>query len=200
MASLLYPLPEGFKVRESKRSRPKARPGQPKMPPIQREATEQRALISWASLAVKMQPDLRWLYHVPNGGKRGKAEAGMLKAEGVKKGIPDLHLPVRRGIYTGLRIELKSTGSVPSDMTPEQKEWLEHFQGQGEFAVGVNGWELARDLIQAYLALEDGCAFPTGRYNLPIKTWIACKSTARNEHAHSPASPATAGRRGHRGD
>lgn len=33
--------------------------------------------------------DLEW-FHVPNGGKRSKAQAGIFKAMGVKAGVPDL--------------------------------------------------------------------------------------------------------------
>lgn len=39
-------------------------------------------------------PELRWLHAIPNGGYRDKVTAGKLKAEGVKRGIPDVFLPL----------------------------------------------------------------------------------------------------------
>ena len=41
-------------------------------------------------------PDDAWWCHIPNGGGRSKAEAGILKALGVKAGAPDCMI-VRRG-------------------------------------------------------------------------------------------------------
>ena len=35
-------------------------------------------------------PATAWAFHVPNGGGRSKIEAGILKAMGVRPGIPDL--------------------------------------------------------------------------------------------------------------
>ena len=48
------------------------------------------------------------MFHIPNGGSRNKLEASNLKKQGVKAGVPDLFLPVGRGSYHGLFIELKS--------------------------------------------------------------------------------------------
>lgn len=39
-------------------------------------------------------PELRWLHAIPNGGQRDKITAGKLKAEGVKKGVLDVFLPL----------------------------------------------------------------------------------------------------------
>ncbi len=66
-------------------------------------------------------PELALLYAIPSGGKRSKATAGKMKAEGVKPGVPDLHLPVPRGRYHSLYIELKRPGG---SLTPEQPHWL----------------------------------------------------------------------------
>lgn len=74
--------------------------------PVPTEAQEQMTLFSWAAMQSGKYPELNLLYHVPNGGSRHKAEAGRLRAEGVKAGVPDLCLPVARGQYHGLYIEL----------------------------------------------------------------------------------------------
>lgn len=69
--------------------------------PVPTEAQEQMTLFSWAAMQSGKYPELNLLYHVPNGGSRHKAEAGRLRAEGVKAGVPDLCLPVARGHITG---------------------------------------------------------------------------------------------------
>ena len=72
------------------------------------EAQEQRFLFQWAGLAEQQHPELKLLHHIPNGGKRDARTAANLKKEGVKAGVPDMCLPVARGQYHGLYIELKT--------------------------------------------------------------------------------------------
>lgn len=117
--------------------------------PAPLESEEQITLFEWASLQVGRYPELRFLYHVPNGGSRNKAEAARLHAEGVKAGVPDLCLPVARGGFHGLYIELKRTkGGRASE---NQKAWLERLQEQGYCAVICKGWEEAAETIKKYL-------------------------------------------------
>lgn len=101
---------------------------------------------------VRMQegkhPVLRRLLHVPNGGHRSKAVAGKLKAEGVKPGVPDYLLPVRRGEYVGLAVELKTRTGYASR---EQKDWIEHLREQGWRAEVCRGWEQAWSVIREYV-------------------------------------------------
>jgi len=61
------------------------------------EHYEQVCFVSWWR---RTQPDL--LFAIPNGGWRGKAAAGKLRAEGVLPGVWDLFAPER-----GLWIEMK---------------------------------------------------------------------------------------------
>lgn len=49
-------------------------------------------------------PELSWIHAIPNGGLRDKATAAKLKSEGVKRGIPDVFLP----------LPMKSFGSFES--------------------------------------------------------------------------------------
>ena len=71
------------------------------------EDTEQMAVVSWARWNVQKYPELKWLYHVPNGGSRNRAEAAKFKQMGVKAGVADLCLPYPKGAYCGLWIEMK---------------------------------------------------------------------------------------------
>lgn len=114
------------------------------------EAGNQKAIMLWGALNIKQYPDLKWLYHVPNGGSRNKAEASNLKAMGVKSGVPDLHLPIKRNGYSGLVIELKNDKGKVSN---EQVDWLINFDRQGFKAVVCRGWEEAVKTIEDYLNL-----------------------------------------------
>ncbi len=116
----------------------------------QPEHHEQALLAKWAELASGRTPELGLLFAIPNGGHRDVRTAARLKAEGVKAGVPDLCLPVARGGYHGLWIELKAgpTGRVQ----PSQRAWHAALRAQG-YAVRVAfGWEAARDVIERYLA------------------------------------------------
>lgn len=72
------------------------------------ESGHQEALFSWAAYRTEIMPELQYMYHVPNGGKRDKATAAVLKRQGVKAGVPDIMLPAARAGYHGLYIELKA--------------------------------------------------------------------------------------------
>lgn len=62
-------------------------PGKPKSA-RQWEAELQRDMMRWVRSAVP--EDQAIIYHTPNGGKRDRMEAALLKAMGVKAGVPDL--------------------------------------------------------------------------------------------------------------
>ena len=113
------------------------------------ESTEQITLIDWCNINICKYPELELLYHIPNGGRRSKVEAVRLKHEGVKKGVPDLCLPVARGNYHGLYIEMKYDKGKTSK---EQKEWLNKLNKQGYKAVVCYGFEEAREIIENYMA------------------------------------------------
>ena len=112
------------------------------------ESQEQKLLFQWAQYSRQMFPDLELLFHVPNGGKRDKREAISLKREGVKAGVPDLILPVARGEYFGLYIELKVGRNKPSVL---QLEWIEKLKQQGYFVKVCYGWIEASEVIKSYL-------------------------------------------------
>lgn len=119
------------------------------------EHGHQAALFCWAAIAVEVMPELRWLFAIPNGGMRDNITAGKLKAEGVKGGVPDTCLPIRRGQWSGLFIELKrpkSEGKTKGRKQFNQSEWIKHLWSEGFGAMVCFGWIEARDAITAYLA------------------------------------------------
>lgn len=85
------------------------------------EDNEQMILIRWAQFESGRHPELSLLFHVPNGGKRSKVEAARFKAMGVQAGVPDLFLPVPRGAYHGLFIEMKAPKGRTSNA---QNTWI----------------------------------------------------------------------------
>ena len=119
----------------------------------QLEGAHQTALFQWAAIVSGVYPELARMFHIPNGGKRDRKEAARLKAEGVKPGVPDVFLPVPRGGYHGLWIELKVDGGKPSK---EQRDWLEYLNGTGYCALLCYGWQTAQMEIEQYMKLPEG--------------------------------------------
>lgn len=119
--------------------------------PVEREHFEQVALFKWAQSHSGKTPELGLLFAIPNGGKRSKAVAGKLKAEGVKAGVPDICLPVARRQYHGLFIELKAKGGR---MSESQFEWGRALAAQGYCVQLCVGWDEAKNAIESYLRQE----------------------------------------------
>lgn len=112
------------------------------------ESDHQKALITWARLSIGKYPELKYLYAIPNGGKRNIMTAARMKAEGVRAGVSDLHLPVPRGGFHGLWIEMKADRGKLSEL---QAEWLAAMETLGHRAVVAQGWDYARAVIINYL-------------------------------------------------
>ena len=71
------------------------------------ESQLQIQIFEWAQLMTGKYPELSLLYHIPNEGKRSIYYGAKLKREGLKSGVPDICLPIPKGQYGGLYIELK---------------------------------------------------------------------------------------------
>jgi hypothetical protein len=124
--------------------------------PREVESQIQQAIIRWRDHNVGLEPELKWLHAIPNGGGRSKAQAGKLKAEGVTKGILDLSLPVLRGPYVGLLIELKKPGlrgHKNAGLTDEQVEYAAHQRANGRLVAIHDDAAEAITTIKHYLAL-----------------------------------------------
>ena len=112
------------------------------------EYQEQVALFKWAALQAQSQPELNLLNASLNGVRLSMRQAGRMKASGMKRGYPDIFLPVARGPFHGLFIELK----VGKNKTSEyQDAWLEALTEQNYLAVVCWGWEAAMREIMGYL-------------------------------------------------
>jgi hypothetical protein len=121
------------------------------------EHQEQSLLFQWAELSKSRHPELGLLFAIPNfSGRLGKVpplaairQAQALNREGRKKGVPDVMLPIPRGKYHGLFVEMKRVKG--SETSQEQRAWLAALSEQGYRAVRCLGWEQAREEIMAYL-------------------------------------------------
>jgi len=108
---------------------------------------------------LKEYPELRWFHAIPNGGLRDKVTAGKLKAEGLKPGISDTMLPVKRSVYSGLYLEMKKPSEKPVKATSkggvsdDQKEFGEFVTTQGFYFEVCYSWEEAWSCLMWYLAL-----------------------------------------------
>lgn len=122
------------------------------------EHQHQVALIDWATRmplpsAADVKPGSRvadYLLAIPNGGHRNKATAGKLKAEGVKPGVSDTMLPLRRHGYAGLWLELKAPKCEPTDL---QYAWLERMVLAGYQAEWADDWIKAATIIAGYVGI-----------------------------------------------
>lgn len=118
------------------------------------EFAEQSALFTWARLpAVRAKyPGIDLLEGSMNGVKLTKAQAGKAKAAGMLTGSHDIKLPVSRGPYIGLSIELKYGKNKPT----EQQLWYGgRLQQEGWRVEYAWSWTEARDVIVQYLGQKD---------------------------------------------
>jgi hypothetical protein len=101
------------------------------------EHEEQRELVRWfrqtfASVRI---------FAIPNGGSRGRAQGGRLKAEGVSAGVPDLLVPAWM-----LWVEMKRAqgGSVSA----EQRDWHAYLRSIGHTVLVCRGFLQAKEEIE----------------------------------------------------
>lgn len=120
---------------------------------LARSGTEhghQAALFCWLGLNWPAVNDV--CYAIPNGRKRNAIDAGALKAEGVKAGVPDVNVCWPFGGYAGLFIEMKKpTKGVVAD---KQTVWHERLAARGYKVVTCYGWKEAVNAIFAYFAVS----------------------------------------------
>ena len=115
------------------------------------EDTEQAKVIIWAEKHMHKYPELRWLYHIPNGGSRDSGEAIKLKQMGVKRGVSDLCLPFPRGGYHGLYIEMKYG---KNRLTEDQAQFLYDMRNTGNCAAVCHDAQAAEALIEIYVSMR----------------------------------------------
>lgn len=88
------------------------------------------------------------VFHIPNGAYGAKN----MTRQGVRAGVPDLMIPVAKGAYHGLFIEMKTKKGKVSE---HQRHWLGVLNGQGYLAMVAYGAEEALAIFKKYMKL--GC-------------------------------------------
>jgi len=101
------------------------------------------------SLHERTYPMLKIMFAVPNAAKRSMSLAAMLKAEGMRSGVPDVVFPYYNGKYHGLALEFKSAKGKP---TENQLLWMTNLQEYGWDCFIVNdadeAWKIVLDYIK----------------------------------------------------
>jgi len=115
------------------------------------EHEHQVAVFAWADIMKKRRPELKLLEGSMNGVKLlTPGQIAKIKTAGcLKSGRPDIHLPVPRGGYASLFIELKRIkGGKESD---NQKEYGRLLKENGNYYAVCHGSDEAISMIIKYL-------------------------------------------------
>ncbi len=170
------------------------------------EHSQQRALFAWANMAVQRGFAAAWddaaytvkgvaasydptngvavlarLHAIPNGGYRDAITAGKLKAEGVKRGVPDVFLPLPMKatdhgedqwndiMYCGLYVEMKRpqtmkpgkrkaliVDQIAGSTSDDQDEWITYLRQAGYAVCVVFSWREAAQQIESYVRQSGG--------------------------------------------
>ncbi len=116
------------------------------------EHGEQQAVFQWAGVHLGVYPELSYMYAVPNV-RKGAGMRMYLSQEGVKAGVSDICLPVARGRYHGLYIEMKRNHK--SKVQQSQREFIAFVLSQGYFGKICYGADEAIQSIEAYMKLGE---------------------------------------------
>lgn len=112
------------------------------------ETEHQIALFKWAEMNEGRYPQLKSMYHIANEGKRTVRQGYELKCAGLKKGVPDICLPIQKQGSGSLYIELKAPSGT---ISKEQMEWIRLLNDLRNSACVCYGWETAAKVITDYL-------------------------------------------------
>ena len=109
------------------------------------EATEQ----------IKFVMHVRWLhpqilcFHIPNGGKRSKSEAALLKKMGVEAGVPDIFIAKGNSHFYGLFIEMKTK---EGKLTAKQVVIRNKLKSEGYEVLLCRNFSEAYEAFKVYLS------------------------------------------------
>ena len=88
-------------------------------------------------------------FHIPNESKASIPRRQTLKRAGLRKGMPDICVPVPRGDFAALYIEMKVKPNKPSD---EQIELITHLNFAGNYGQVCWSANEAIDVLDNYVA------------------------------------------------
>lgn len=88
-------------------------------------------------------------FHIGNERKASIQRRVAMKRAGVRKGVPDICVPVANDKFNALFIEMKVH---PNKVSPEQAEYLRALNACGNYAVVAWTGNEAIDILEAYIA------------------------------------------------
>lgn len=121
------------------------------------EHGEQAAFFKWLRDIIKEWRHLgylKWVHAIPNGGQRSGATAARLKAEGVRRGVSDVFVPLTCTKYAGFYMEFKRNEKAA--LSDEQIEFSVFVKSQGYKFARVNSWQEARAQLLEYVRVDCG--------------------------------------------
>ena len=113
------------------------------------EELEMFAFFDYCKYMEAQHPAYALAFHVPNERKASIQRRVALKRAGVRKGIPDIVVPVANDKYSGLYIEMKVKPNKPS---PEQITVLWNLNAIGNYAVLCWSATEAIEVLKKYMA------------------------------------------------
>lgn len=123
------------------------------------EKHDQANLFAWAEAQMFNYPELDLMYAIPNAGgytggfKKNKGRVIQMRKQGVKKGVPDIHLPVARRGWNSLYIELKREDD--DTLKPDQEKWAKKLREANNCVALASGFVDACDILVRYLRGEN---------------------------------------------
>ena len=113
------------------------------------EELEMFAFFDYCRYMESQNPAYALAFHFPNEGKASIPRRVALQRAGLKKGIPDIVVPVANVKYSGLYIEMKIKPNKPS---PEQIILLKQLNAVGNYAVLCWSAQDAIEIINKYVS------------------------------------------------
>lgn len=111
----------------------------------QLESQEQIQLIQWC----RQFPWGQFLFHIANESVGGYGWMIRNRQMGIRKGVPDLFLPVPMKGYHGLFIEMKAP---KGRLSHEQGQWLKALDTFSYKVAVCKGFEEAKTVLEEYMA------------------------------------------------
>lgn len=124
----------------------------PRKKAAQAERYDQINLVRWFHL---QYPD-ELIISIPNNLVRNCVQARNATYEGLVSGIPDLMIPVGRGTYLGLWIELKrkETPTLKNGVASQRQiAIIKHLNSRGYLAKIIYGFDAAKKFIDDYMKM-----------------------------------------------
>jgi hypothetical protein len=87
-------------------------------------------------------------FKINNEGKRSYYKAAILKAEGLKAGVPDIFMAYPNGFYHGLFLEFKINNNKPTEV---QRYMMRQFVEKGYYCSVVYSFDEAVHVTECYL-------------------------------------------------